>query len=146
VLTVSSYSHRTTPLNLNRITNPKPYIGLLAYKRSKLCNVLFTHALNNKADGITAFAVDPGLVNTGIASKGSRGLSHWIWRFRRQQGTPAEVPAETILYLSGENQIDILNGVYYKDCQPIDSSPKAKRKDLANELWDLSCELTGIDW
>lgn len=146
VLTVSSYSHRTTPLNLNRITNPKPYIGLLAYKRSKLCNVLFTHALNSKGGGITAFAVDPGLVNTGIASKGSQGLSHWIWRFRRQQGTTAEVPAKTILYLSGESQIDISHGVYIKDCQPTESSRKAKRKGLANELWDLSCELTGIDW
>ena len=65
VLTVSSYSHRTTPLNLGRITDPKPYFGLLAYKRSKLCNVLFTHALNRKIKGLTAFAVDPGLAFFG---------------------------------------------------------------------------------
>ena len=146
VLTVSSYSHRTTPLNLGRITDPKPYVGLLAYKRSKLCNVLFTHALNRKFEDITAFAVDPGLVNTAIASKGSQGPSHWVWRRRRLKGTTPDVPAETILYLVGEREIDTSQGVYMKDCKPIQPSRKSKRIDLADRLWDLSCDLTGISF
>ncbi|MFW5714581.1 MAG: SDR family NAD(P)-dependent oxidoreductase [Brevefilum sp.] len=146
VITVSSYSHRSTPLNLRRIIDPKPYLGLLAYKRSKLCNILFTHALNSREDRIIAFAVDPGLVNTAIASKGSNGLSDLVWRIRRKKGTPPEVPARTILYLAGEDQIDLSKGIYYKNCKLISASRKAHRKDLANQLWDLSCELTGIDW
>lgn len=76
VLTVTSYSHRMTPVILRRFVDPWPYIGLLAYKHSKLCNVLFTNEFNRRVDGkIMAFAVDPGLVNTSIASKGSNGIS-----------------------------------------------------------------------
>ena len=146
VLTVSSYSHRTTPLNLGRITDPRSYFGLLAYKRSKLCNVLFTYALNRKIEGLTAFAVDPGLVNTAIASKGSQGPSHWVWRRRRLNGTTPDIPAETIRYLIGEREVDVSNGVYIKDCEPIQPSRKSQRADLADALWELSCDLTGISW
>ncbi len=146
VLTVSSYSHRTTPLNLGRIANPRPYIGLLAYKRSKLCNVLFTHAMNKKVEGVSAFAVDPGLVNTEIASKGSQGISHWVWRRRRLKGTTPDVPADTIRYLVGERKIDPSAGVYFKNCAPIQPSRKSQRAGLAEALWELSGELTGITW
>ncbi len=143
VLMVSSYSHRTTPLCLGRITNPWPYISLLAYKRSKLCNVLFAYELNRRFEDLTAFAVDPGLVNTAIASKGSQGISHWVWRRRRLKGTSADVPAETILYLIGEPKIDTSQGFYFKDCAPLTPSRKARREDLGKRLWKMSAELIG---
>lgn len=146
VLAVSSYSHYTTPLCLSRITNPSPYISLMAYKRSKLCDVLFTYAFNRRYEHLQAFAVDPGLVNTSIASKGSQGISHLVWRFRRKQGTPTEVPARTILYLSGEEEIDTSQGYYFKDCHPKAPSIKSRNEYLAERLWSLSCELTGLDW
>ncbi len=144
VLTVSSYSHYTTPLCLNRIADPWPYIGLLAYKRSKLCNVLFSYELNRRYENITGFSVDPGLVNTAIASKGSNGISHWVWRIRRKQGTTAEVPARTILYLCGEEDIPLEQGYYFKDCKPKTPSRNARRPDLASRLWSLSSRLTGL--
>ncbi len=144
VLTVSSYSHKTTPLSLKRIAVPFPYIGLLAYKRSKLCNILFTYELNRRFEWLEAFAVDPGLVNTGIASKGGRGISDLIWRRRRKLGTSPSVPARTIRYLALEEDIDKSNGFYFKDCAPKSPSNKAVRKDLALALWELSEELTHV--
>lgn len=146
VITVSSYSHRTTPLNLSRIADPKPYIGLLAYKRSKLCNVLFTSALNRKIENITAFAADPGLVNTAIASKSAKGISHWIWRFRRKQGTSPDVPVKNLLFLAGTKEIDTHQGIYFRDCEPMKPSMKSQKVDLADQLWSLSCCLTNTDW
>jgi len=146
ILTVSSYSHYTTPLCLNRIADPWPYIGLLAYKRSKLCNMLFTYEFNRRYGDITAFAVDPGLVNTAIASKGSTGISHWVWRSRRKQGTSADVPARTILCLSGEEYTDTRHGYYFKDCEPKMPSRNARRPELAKRLWTLSCQLTELTW
>ena len=147
LLTVSSYSHRTTPMFLSRLANPWPYFGLLAYKRSKLCNVLFTYELNRRMDGkVLAFAVDPGLVNTAIASKGSDGISDWVWRFRREQGTSPDLPAKTIAFLSGSEKIDTSQGFYFKDCSPIPPSIQARDEKLAEELWGLSCELTNVDW
>ncbi len=144
VLTVSSYSHVTTWLTLSRIADPWPYVGLLAYKRSKLCNVLFTYALNRRYDYLQAFAVDPGLVNTDIASKGSQGISHWIWRRRRHHGTPASVPAETIRYLCLEKNIDTAQGYYFKDSKPKQPSRNARQSDLAEKLWQLSSRLINL--
>jgi len=107
---------------------------------------VFVYELNRHYSDITAIAVDPGLVNTDIASKGSNGISHWVWRSRRKQGTSADVPARTILYLSGEEHIDTSHGYYFKDCKPKMPSRNARRPDLAKKLWALSCQLTGLTW
>jgi len=146
IISVSSYSHFTTPMNLDSISNPWPYIGLLAYKRSKLCNMLFTYEFNRRFNKITAFALDPGLVNTPIASKGYKGVSHMVWRKRREKGTAPEVPAQTLLYLAGESEIDTSKGFYFKDCAPKPPSRKSKNADLANQLWEKSSQLTGLQW
>lgn len=147
ILTVTSYSHRTTPMILSRLAGPWPYIGLLAYKRSKLCNVLFTNEFNRRIDGnIQAFAVDPGLVNTSIASKGSDGISDWVWRLRRKQGTKSEIPAKTIAYLSGAEKVDTSQGYYFKNCAPVKPSFLARNEGLAQRLWELSSDLANIEW
>jgi retinol dehydrogenase 12 len=146
VLTVTSYSHRTTPLNLQRIIKPYPYIGFLAYKRSKLCNVLFTYEFNRRLQDVEAFAVDPGLVNTKIVSKAENGLFAWFGRRRVLKGTSTDIPVKTLLFLSNEDKIDTSLGYYFKGCQPIKPSTNARRKDLARDLWDLSSQLTGINW
>jgi len=146
VLTITSYSHRITPLNLHRITKPYPYISFLAYKRSKLCNVLFTYEFNRRIKGVEAFAVDPGLVNTKIVSKGDMGLFAWFGRWRILKGTSTDVPVTTLLFISSKDQIDTSKGYYFKGCQPLKPSPNARRKDLARDLWDLSSQLTGINW
>jgi NAD(P)-dependent dehydrogenase (short-subunit alcohol dehydrogenase family) len=146
ILTVTSYSHRITPLMVKRITSPHPYISFLAYKRSKLCNVLFTYEFNRRLQGVEAFAVDPGLVNTRIVSKGENGLFAWFGRRRLLKGTSTDVPVTTLLFLSNEDQIDTSNGYYFKGCQPQTPSKNARRKDLARDLWDLSSQLTGINW
>ncbi|MBW6466604.1 MAG: SDR family NAD(P)-dependent oxidoreductase [Brevefilum sp.] len=144
ILTVTSYSHRITPLMLKRITNPYPYISFLAYKRSKLCNILFTYEFNHRFTSVEAFAVDPGLVNTRLVSKGDQGLFAWFGRRRILKGTSTDVPVTTLLFLSREDKIDTSNGYYFKGCQPQTPSSKARRRDLALDLWGLSSQLTGI--
>lgn len=144
VLTVSSYSHFTTPLNLKRISNPRPYVGLLAYKRSKLCNVLFVYEFNRRYPELRAFAVDPGLVNTSIASKSGHGISHLVWKNRRHKGDPPELAAQTLLFLIAAPNVDMSQDYYFKNCGNKEPSKKSRREDLAAELWDLSLELTGL--
>ena len=134
VMMTSSYSHRTTPLCLSRVVNPWPHIGLVAYKRSKLSNVLFTYELNRRHLGITAFAVDPGLVNTGIAAKGGGGLEKFVWQYRREQGTTAELPARTYLYLAGEPEIDVSQGYYFRDSAFLQPSRQSENVRLARQF------------
>jgi len=146
VMTISSYAHRTTPMNLKRISNPCPYIGLLAYKRSKLCNILFTSELNRRYQSIEAFAIDPGLVDTAIASKSKPGISDWVWQRRRKKGTGTEVPIKTLLFLSNPKNLNPDKGFYIRDSKTQTPSRNARRADLAKALWALSCQLTGTDW
>jgi len=147
IITVSSYAHRNTPLIIDRLDNPWPYIGLLAYKRSKLCNILFSYEFNRRHDDkVTALALDPGLVDTSIGSKGSDGISDWVWRLRRKDGESPDVPAEAITYLAGIENVDTSQGYFYRNCEPEIPSINARSEDLAEKLWHRSCELTNIIW
>jgi NAD(P)-dependent dehydrogenase (short-subunit alcohol dehydrogenase family) len=146
VITMSSYAHKTTWMNLKRIADPRPYFSLLAYKRAKLCNVLFTQGLNRRFPQVKALAADPGLVNTGIASKGGKGISSWVWGWHRHQGVSPNVPAEKILRLVSDPDLDVSLGAYYKEGLPHTPSRNARDEKLGNRLWTLSCKLTGVDW
>jgi NAD(P)-dependent dehydrogenase (short-subunit alcohol dehydrogenase family) len=99
VITVSSFSHYRTFLELQRLEAPRPYLGIWAYKVSKLANVLFSAELNRRIAGspICAFAVDPGLVNTEIALKEEAG---WIAERQRRQAECARKCRRTILHLA----------------------------------------------
>ena len=146
VIMMSSYAHKTTWMNLKQIANPWFYFSLLAYKRSKLCNVLFTRELNRRFHDVKALAVDPGLVNTGIASKGGKGISSWVWGWHRYQGVSPDVPAGTILRLAADPDLDLTLGSYYQEGEPHLPSRNARNEQLGERLWDLSCKLTGVAW
>ena len=147
VMAVSSYSHRTTCINPRRIADPRLYNSLWAYKSSKLCNVLFCAEFNRRFgdEGLRAFAVDPGLVDTDIAAKHSGALIKLIWRLRRQQGTHAHVPVQTLLYLSQAELDNLPPAVYWRDSQPLQESRQARRADLARDIWELSLRCCGME-
>lgn len=146
VITMSSYAHKTTWMNLKRIANPRLYFSLLAYKRAKLCNVLFTRALNRRFPQGKAVAVDPGLVNTGIASKGGKGISSWVWGWRRHQGVSPDVPAKVTLRIAAYTDLDLSLGSYDQSGDPGLPVKNAQHEGLAARLWDLSCRLTEVEW
>ena len=146
VITMSSYAHKTTWMNLNRIANPRPYFSLLAYKRAKLCNVLFTRALNRHFPQIKALAVDPGLVNTGIAAKGGKGISSLVWGWHRYQGVSPDVPAETVLWLASDPDLNLNLGSYIQEGKPHPPSRNARDEKMGEQLWNMSCRLIGVKW
>jgi NAD(P)-dependent dehydrogenase (short-subunit alcohol dehydrogenase family) len=147
ILTTSSNSHYNTCLSLKRWNHPLFYHGLWAYKVTKLCNVLFTAELNRRLTGtnVRAFAVDPGLVNTEIGLKGTAGLSRWVWKNQMRKGASPEVPSRTILYLASEPSIQDSAELYWRECRPKTPSRVALDEKAAQELWDWSCQMCGID-
>lgn len=146
ILNISSYAHYTTPMCLRSLAKPAIYIGLLAYKRSKLCNVLFTKEFNRRFQRIKALAIDPGLVNTSIGSKGGQGISDWVWRRRKYNGMTPEESADNIHNLAAMDSMDFSQEAYYQNASPKRPSNNARNQTLANSLWTLSCQLTGIEW
>lgn len=143
VITISSDSHYSMTISPATDFNPDFYIGILAYGRSKLANVLFTAEFNRRNKGTTvhAYAVDPGLVRTDIAYKDQPALSRFIWKVRRSAGVDPEVPARTILYLASEPSIQNSRVNYWYDQKPKRCSREAEKIKLAEELWDTSMKL-----
>lgn len=147
VITVSSDSHYKATINPHTAANPSFYFGLQAYARSKLANVLFTAEFNRRMAGTSlhAYAVDPGLVKTEIALKGQPFFSRIIWKWRSSAGVDPDVPARSILYLASNATIQNSPENYWYKSQPKKCNPQATQADLANELWQVSCKLCGLD-
>ncbi len=147
VLTVSSRSHRNTRIFWGDVMLRRFYNPLLAYKQSKLANVLFTAEFNRHLSGTTrvrAYAIDPGLVNTEIGLKNNYGVVRWVWNQRRKQGVDPSIAAKTIAMVASRPKLDPADGLYWRDCQSIAPSRYALRADESAKLWALSEGLCGL--
>ena len=150
IIGVSSGSHYRTKIHWNDVLLRKRYNCLLAYKQSKLANVLFatelSRRLKNCGSSIRAFAVDPGLVNTDIGLKGTGGIIKKVWEMRSRSGTTAEQPARSISYLAAEPAARQTDSVYWKDCAPMKPSRYSQIEDVGSRLWELSERMCGISF
>lgn len=142
VICVSSGSHYRTRLHWNDIMLRKHYNTLMAYKQTKLANVMFVTELNRRLSSsgsrVRALAVDPGLVNTDIGLKGTGGIVKKVWQIRSRGGTPPEQPAHAIAYLVTDPSPRLTGEVYWKDCRPLRPSAYSQKPDAAKRLWELS--------
>lgn len=148
VICVSSGSHYRTRLHWNDIMLRKHYSTLLAYKQTKLANVMFATELNRRmaasGSNIRAFAADPGLVNTDIGLKGTGGIVKKVWQLRSRGGTPPEQPAYSVAYLATDPSPRMTGEVYWKDCKPLKPSAYSQKPDISKRLWELSERMCGI--
>jgi NAD(P)-dependent dehydrogenase (short-subunit alcohol dehydrogenase family) len=147
VVTVSSDSHYSGRMHWDDPQLRRHYDGLKAYGNTKLANILFTLALNQRLKGSSmhAFAVDPGLVKTDIGLKNTPALARWVWKLRRSGGTPPEVPAQGIFTLLTEPSLQDTAHLYWKDSRPKRASRAALDEASAQQLWSLSEKMCGID-
>lgn len=148
VIGVSSGSHYRTKMHWKDVLLRKHYNCLLAYKQSKLANVLFATELNRRSSkagsSIRAYAVDPGLVNTDIGLKGTDRIVRKVWQIRSRGGTPVEQPAHSISFIATEAAARKIEGVYWKDCAPLKPSRYSQLEDAGSRLWKLSERMCGI--
>lgn len=149
ILTVTSRSHRRMRMFWNDVMMRRFYFILLAYKQSKLANVLFTIGLNQRFgenSHLRAFAVDPGLVNTTIALKNQPAFVQWVWNLRRKKGAPPSTGAKTLIHVASAPRLDPPDGVYWRHCRSIPPSRYAQRPQEVERLWTLSERLCGIEY
>ncbi|HEX9017856.1 MAG TPA: SDR family NAD(P)-dependent oxidoreductase [Anaerolineaceae bacterium] len=147
VVTVSSDSHYSGRMNWEDLQLRRHYNGLQAYGNTKLANILFTLALNQRlgaSSSVRAFAVDPGLVKTDIGMKGTPAIVRWAWGMRRSGGTPPEVPARGIVYLLTDPALQDSTELYWKDSHPKRASRFAQDALSASRLWAISGKMCGL--
>ncbi len=145
MILTSSASHKHCRIRFDDIMyQRRRYSCLGAYKQTKLCNVLFAEEYNRRfaSEGLRAYAVDPGLVNTEIGFKQTGGLVKLVWALRKAQGVPAEKSARTFAMLATAQPAE--TNLYYYDCKPVAYDRHAFSGDAPQLLFDLSQRLCGI--
>ena len=120
------------------------YNPLGAYKQSKLCNLLFAAEFNHRfvKDGVRAYVVDPGLVRTDIGFKQTGGLVSLVWAWRKAQGVPPEIPAQTYAFLCKPPFAE--TSLYYYDRKPAAYDRHADDPAAQKRLFDWSEKLCGL--
>ncbi|HEX8199226.1 MAG TPA: SDR family NAD(P)-dependent oxidoreductase, partial [Isosphaeraceae bacterium] len=144
IVTVSSAAHAGVTLDFDDLQGRRRYRGFLAYRRSKLANLLFTFELARRLEGtgVTANALHPGFVATNIfAGNGPAG-----WLMRRSAGLfaiDAEQGARTTVFLATAPEVDTLTGRYFVKSRPVAPWPAAQDPAAARLLWQVSERWTG---
>ncbi|XP_034969671.1 retinol dehydrogenase 12 [Zootoca vivipara] len=146
IVNVASLLHAFWWINFENLQGEKYYNGFLAYCQSKLANVLFTRELARKLQGtgVTVNALHPGVVSTELGRYSyTSGFFKVMFGFMFK--TPQE-GAQTSVYCAVAEELESVSGVYFSDCKPAWVAPQACNKKTAKKLWQVSCELMGIQW
>jgi NAD(P)-dependent dehydrogenase (short-subunit alcohol dehydrogenase family) len=119
------------------------YKFMEVYGHSKLANILHAVELNARYgdDGVTAVAIHPGVVRTGLGSGSSRIVRLAYMVGGRWMRSPDE-GAETIVWLATEPTLDTSAGIYFEDRKVSQSTRHARNASQAQRLWEVSEQLT----
>jgi len=145
VVSVSSGAHLgARTLDFDNLQGERRYNGWEAYARAKLCNLLFTYELARRLEGsgVTANAVHPGFVATGFARNNGFFYDVGTGLFGRLFGRRPEKGAETSIYLASAPEVEGVNGRYFADRKPVQSSTLSYNTSIAAQLWQVSQALT----
>lgn len=140
VVVVTSDAHRDVSLDLEDLeARQAPYDPLVAYRRSKLANILFARALARRAPALSVVAVAPGLVDTGIVREAPAALRQaWAARAR-----PADEAAASLVRAALDPRPAGPPATYRSELRDLPPSREATDDALADRLWDISAALTG---
>jgi NAD(P)-dependent dehydrogenase (short-subunit alcohol dehydrogenase family) len=160
VVAVSSEAHLRAPLDFDDLNFvSRPYDAMLAYGQSKTANALFAVGATRRwhDDGITANAVHPGAIESGLARHLDRAaLAEALAKGGYEIKTPQQGAATSVLVATSP-QLEGIGGRYFADCneapvvgQDFSSAPRgfgvapyALDPDDAQRLWEISLELIG---
>lgn len=146
IINVSSDMHYKATLDFDDPYMKKGYRADKMYRRTKLCNVLFTYELVRKLGEESSIAVNalhPGGVETGFGGRYLTGKEKVAWeaaRLLRKKGISPEEGATTIIYLAHSPLVEGKTGLYYYECKAKKSSDLSYDEGLAKQLWDWSLE------
>ncbi|XP_044289952.1 WW domain-containing oxidoreductase isoform X1 [Varanus komodoensis] len=150
IVMVSSESHRFTEikdrsgkLDFNMLSpSKKEYWAMLAYNRSKLCNILLSNELNRRLSpyGVISNAVHPGnMMYTSIHR------NWWVYTVLFTLARPftksMQQGAATPVYCAVAPELEGLGGMYFNNCCRCLPSQEAQNEAAAAALWELSEKL-----
>ena len=163
VVTQSSGVHERGTIDFEDINHEESYGKWEAYAQSKLANVLFGYELDRRlseraVDGVTSVVCHPGYADTALQSRGPResGSTLRLWAMRAANlvlAQSAAMGALPMLYAATSDEViggeyvgpvGLLNRRGHPGFQ--ESSEESYDAAVAERLWDVSAELTGVEY
>ncbi|XP_047466428.1 retinol dehydrogenase 12 isoform X1 [Mugil cephalus] len=146
IVVVSSLGHNFGWIRFHDLHSQGSYHSGLAYCQSKLANVLFTRELARrlKDTNVTVNSVHPGTVNSDL-TRHSTLMAIFFTVLSMFLKTPRE-GAQTSIYCAVAEELHSISGKHFSDCAPAFVAPQGRSEETARRLWDVSCELLGIEW
>ena len=145
VVNTASNAHKGARLDFDDLQSAHGYRGFKVYRRSKLCNILYTRELARRwaGTGVTVNCLHPGFVASSFADQ-SGGLFSHIVRMAKTFAISPEKGAETIVYLASSPEVAHVSGRYFYKCRPITPSKEALDDATAERLWLESTRLGSL--
>ncbi len=143
IVNVASGAHRGVKLDFTNLEMKTNYNGWIAYKKSKLCNILFTRKLSEltKQNKMTINCVHPGFVKTQFG-KNNSGLASLAIKFLMNFfAISVEEGAETIVFLATDKSVKNITGKYFYQSKIKEPSIFAQSLKDADLLWDISLRI-----
>lgn len=156
VVSVTSRMHAGGMINWDDLNSAAAYDRQEAYRQSKLANILFAFELGRRLEAagteVTSVAVHPGLVQTNWANNNFSGLMRPLMNLiSRLAYQSTEMGVLPLLYAAAAP--DVKQGGYYgpegdTKGYPVEirAGDAAYDEEAARRLWDVSEELTGVEF
>ena len=143
IINVASGAHKGIDIDFEDLEAKKNYNGWFVYKKSKLCNILFTRKLSELTSNknITVNCLHPGFVKTEFGKNNSGVLGLIIKLLMNLFAIKLEDGAKTILYLAKSKDVKDVSGEYFYKSKILEPSSYARNQDSADLLWDESIKI-----
>ncbi len=164
IIIVSSDSHnpesrgpKNPPAHIDfenlQLLAPGTFDAVLAYRNSKLANVLFSYELARRlhGSGVTCNCVAPGFMpQTGFLRHNLFFRILFICCFR---GICRCLPlslstgegADDVVFVAADEMLAAVSGKYFRKRMSVDSSQESMDREIAQKLWTLSADLVQVN-
>lgn len=158
VITLSSIAHRGAEISFDNLDGSNGYKAMKFYGQSKLANLYFAKALDEKfKDAHTnakSMACHPGFSSTNLFRMGKKKQTPWYAKLLLPIfSQTAEMGALPTLYAATEESLhggEFIgpDGKGNRKGYPALEKPhqSAENQEVMNQLWDVSEKLTGITY
>ena len=156
IINTSSIAHRSGKMDFNDINAERSYNRIKRYAMSKLANLLFSYELQRRleaADMTTiSVACHPGIANTelarylpGFMSDAFSVLAGPLFNTAASGAWPTLCAATATTVQGGEYYGPAKRRETAGPAVKAKSTRRSRDEDLADRLWQVSIEMTGID-
>jgi len=142
VVSTASSAHFGARLDFDDLQCAREYVALRAYRRSKLCNILFTRELARRLEGtgVAANCLHPGFVASRFGDQAG-GWNGRLFSLAKRFAISPEQGADTIVYLVSSPDAATASGEYFVKRKVAKPSNAARDAAAARTLWERSEEI-----